>query len=43
MPFKTSGMTYGFKREFDEKPDIYGIMNVVKTTIFVGQARNLNN
>ena len=43
MPFKTSGITYGFKRKFDEKADIYGIMNVVKPTNFVGQARNLNN
>ena len=43
MPFKTSGMTYEFKGEFGEKAGVYGIMNVVKTIIFVGQTNNLKN
>ena len=43
MPFKTPGITYDFKGEFGEKAGVYGIMNVVKTTIFVGQTKNLKN
>ena len=39
MPFKPSDVTYDSKGEFDEKAGLYGIMNVVKTTIFVGQTK----
>ena len=43
MPFKTSDVTYDSKGAFDEKAGLYGIMNVVKTTIFVVQTKILKN
>ena len=41
MPFKGTETPYDFKGEFEEKPGVYGVMNVVKKVIFVGQTKNL--
>lgn len=41
MPFNTGEATLDFKGEFEEKPGVYGVMNVVKEMIFVGQTNNL--
>ena len=42
MPFNTGDATYDFKGEFEEKPGVYGVMNLVKKMICVGQTKNLN-
>ncbi len=41
MPFNSMETTYDFKGGFEEKPGVYGVMNVVKKVIFVGQTKNL--
>jgi len=41
MPFNSPETTYDFKGEFEEKPGVYGAMNVVNKMIFVGQTKNL--
>ena len=41
MPFNTSDITYDFKGTFEEKAGVYGIMDVVKNTIFIGETKNL--
>ena len=41
MPFNAGDTTFDFKGEFEENPGVYGVMNVVKKMIFVGQTKNL--
>ena len=41
MPFTSVETMDDFKGEFEEKPGVYGVMNVVKTMIFVGHTKNL--
>ena len=41
MSFNAGDTTFDFKGGFEEKPGVYGVMNVVKKMIFVGQTKNL--
>ena len=41
MPFISEETAYDFREIFEEKPGVYGVMNVVKKMIFVGQTKNL--
>ena len=41
MPFNPSDAPYDFKGTFEEKAGVYGLMNVVKNIIFVGETKNL--
>ena len=43
MPFNASDGIYDFKGAFEEKAGVYGLMNVVKHIIFVGQTKNLKD
>ena len=43
MPFNATDVIYDFKGTFEERAGVYGLMNVVKHIIFVGQTENLKD